>query len=460
MGINLSKPSPLTSSIAASLLALLSSGAALAQNSVTLTASPTSTTLPDGQVVPMWGYTCSSPSTGVACTALNGTAQSGTTWQPPLITVAAGAPLTITLIDKLSFGGNSVPTSLVIVGQVGGGLGTDRATMPSPPHAPQGTSWPGTRGGIDPATAAITVGVAGAGYLAPPLVSITGGGGSGATAIATIANGSVTGVTVSGLGSGYVTAPTVTIDAPPCTINTTTCIQATATMDVTILNASDGSATFVPPAQSDRVRSFGTEVNVSDAASKPLTWANLTPGTYLIESGTEPSIQGPMGLYGVLVVTDPASTPAAPQAYGTLYDKDVVLLLSEIDPTQNIEVAQVVQNTGFKDTTAWDGQVGKCGDVTQPATAHTCYPPAVNYSPLYYLVNGLSFDRTNAAAVTQSILPQTLDPTTNAVTNAASTTGTVLLRFVNAGLRMHVPSVVGSKVTLLEPTTEIGRAHV
>ena len=87
--------------------------------------------------------------------------------------------------------------------------------------------------------------------------------------------------------------------------------------------------------------------------------------------------------------------------------------------------------------------------MTQPATKHTCYPPAVNYSPLYYLVNGQSFDRTNAAAATQSILPQITDTTTNTTTNAASTTGKLLLRLVNAGLRMHVPSVVGSKITLL-----------
>ncbi len=37
--------------------------------------------------------------------------------------------------------------------------------------------------------------------------------------------------------------------------------------------------------------------------------AALRPGTYLIESGTHPSIQGPMGLYGILVVTT-----APPQA--------------------------------------------------------------------------------------------------------------------------------------------------
>ncbi len=34
-----------------------------------------------------------------------------------------------------------------------------------------------------------------------------------------------------------------------------------------------------------------------------LAEAPLRPGTYLIHSGTQPSIQQPMGLYGVLVVT-------------------------------------------------------------------------------------------------------------------------------------------------------------
>ncbi|MGH7485971.1 MAG: hypothetical protein ACREMY_10290, partial [bacterium] len=164
-------------------------------------------------------------------------------------------------------------------------------------------------------------------------------------------------------------------------------------------------------------------------------WNNLLPGTYLIETGTEPSIQGAMGLYGIVVVTEPLSG-GANQAYGTLYDSDVPLLFSEIDPVQNAEVAQVVQNTGFSDQTRWDGQVHKCGDVTVPATSHTCYPPAVNYTPMYYLINGVSFNRTNAAASSLAVA-------------AAGTQHNVLLRLVNAGLHMHVPSVVGSKMTLL-----------
>src|SRR5574340_602878 len=128
----------------------LASGASLA-STVTLTASPTSATLPDGQIIPMWGYVCGAVSANATCTAANGAAQSGTGWQPPLITVPSGEALTITLSNQLSFatpGGatNAVPTSLTIVGQLGGGLGDAPSRVASPVHAPQGTTWPGTPG--------------------------------------------------------------------------------------------------------------------------------------------------------------------------------------------------------------------------------------------------------------------------------------------------------------------------
>jgi FtsP/CotA-like multicopper oxidase with cupredoxin domain len=141
-----------------------------------------------------------------------------------------------------------------------------------------------------------------------------------------------------------------------------------------------------------------------------------------------------MGLYGVLVVTDNGS------AYGTAFDKDVALLLSEIDPVQNDAVNTAVTTAGFTDTAAWNGQTGQCGD----PTIHSCYPPAVNYTPQYYLINGVAFDRSNIAAATQSILAPVSPATT-----VASSTGKVLVRFVNAGLRFHVPSIVGAPMTLL-----------
>lgn len=50
---------------------------------------------------------------------------------------------------------------------------------------------------------------AGTGYTSPPAVTFSGGGGSGAVAEATVANGKVTGITIKKAGSGYTTAPTV-----------------------------------------------------------------------------------------------------------------------------------------------------------------------------------------------------------------------------------------------------------
>ena len=51
----------------------------------------------------------------------------------------------------------------------------------------------------------------GAGYTEPPVVKITGGGGSGATAVATISDNKVSKITVTNQGSGYVSTPTVTL---------------------------------------------------------------------------------------------------------------------------------------------------------------------------------------------------------------------------------------------------------
>ncbi len=358
--------SRLYSGLAASIL-LLASGASLAQSVVGLTAAPTSTTLPDGQVVPMWGYTCSSTATSATCVAANPSA--GATWSPVVITVPYAGPatsLTINLTNNLSFGTSSIPTSLMIVGQVGGGLGSGGTTTASPAHAVQQTTWP---------------------------------------------------VAASG-------------------------------------------ATNQPVAQLPRVQSFGTEVAAVAAGSAiaptALVWSKLRPGTYLIESGTHPSIQGPMGLYGILVVTTPANANGAtapaftynacastPQPGCDSYDANVPVLLSEIDPLQNASVDAAVRTANFSETQPWSGQPGACGNPLSP-NFNTCYPPTVNYSPRYYLFNGVSFDRTNLKAATASVLKPA-----SAGGTVAPGTGTVLINFVNAGSHMHVPSVVGLPLTLV-----------
>lgn len=56
---------------------------------------------------------------------------------------------------------------------------------------------------------AVSLGAGGTGYTSAPTVSITGGGGTGATATATVSGGVVTAVTITNPGSGYTTAPAV-----------------------------------------------------------------------------------------------------------------------------------------------------------------------------------------------------------------------------------------------------------
>ncbi|MGU7780090.1 choice-of-anchor Q domain-containing protein [Burkholderia sp. PU8-34] len=345
--------------VAASML-LTAGEACFAQAVVNLTAKASTALLPDGQSVPMWGYTCTPPTVAkvaaanATCVPANPAA--GANWSPVVITVPAGQ-LQINLTNNLP---TPVPTSLVIVGQLGGGLGNAPTTMPSPPHPTQtATTWPI----VSSSTAAPTP------YTAPP-------------------------------------------------------------------------AAFTPPPQGPRIQSFGTEVapSTDPTAYTMLTWPNLKPGTYLLESGTHPSIQGPMGLYGVLVVTSPsvlASTcTSTKQAYpnaASCYDADVPMLMSEIDPVQNAAVAAAVAKPGFSETAAWSGQPGGCGNSASTSFG-TCYPPAVNYDPRYYLINGVAFDRTapNASAFPPSA---TVSPLT----------GQILVRLVNAGLRMHIPAVVGAQ---------------
>src|SRR5579864_2555332 len=110
---------------------LLLAGGLSAQQVINLTASPQTTTLPDGNTVPMWGWTCTGlgASTTATCTALTyNTAAAtpthalqtgGTVWQPPLIVVpyvSTGTSLTINLTNNLP-----VETSLTVIGHTAGG---------------------------------------------------------------------------------------------------------------------------------------------------------------------------------------------------------------------------------------------------------------------------------------------------------------------------------------------------
>lgn len=322
----------LRSVLSVSMLLMASTSMAATTTTVNLTAQRMSSVMPDGNNVQMWGY-CTTGS----CTAA---------WAPgPTITIpydATGTNLQINLQNNLP-----MPTSIVILGQLGGGLGAI-TRMPGPVHAGQtNTTFPGNG----------TAGIA-----------------------------------------------------------------------------------FTPPSQSDRVRSFATEVPIGAATPTSLTWNNLKPGTYIYETGTLPSIQAPMGLYGVLIVTqapvDATATTAlvAGNAYpgastAVTYDTDTVMLFSEVDPVQNRAVdAAAMDNADL---------TKRFNDPTCSPNAK-CYPAAVNYTPAYFMINGQAFDKTHPE---KSAFP--------VAASTAAASGNVLVRMLNAGLRTHIPTVVGLGMSLV-----------
>jgi len=84
----------------------------------------------------------------------------------------------------------------------------------------------------------VTVDFGGSGYVTPPAVTISGGGGSGATAHAVLTGNVVTTVVVDSTGSGYSTPPTATIAPPPAALAFTTFWSN----DDTSINGSEPSA--------------------------------------------------------------------------------------------------------------------------------------------------------------------------------------------------------------------------
>src|SRR3989440_11410063 len=116
-----------------------------------------------------------------------------------------------------------------------------------------------------------------------------------------------------------------------------------------------------------------------------------------------------MGLEGLLVETTArvettagTASPGVGTPPAVTYNAEVPLLLSEIDPVQNNTVYAAVNTAGFSETAVWSGQPNQCGNPGS-ANYHTCYPPAVNYTPLYYLFNGVAFNKTSTTGAQTSL---------------------------------------------------------
>ena len=186
-----------------------------------------------------------------------------------------------------------------------------------------------------------------------------------------------------GLTAGTITSPGPELVVPPG--DTTLVVNLTNTLAEPIsimipgltLQAADrvpvwddGSTGLRGANLTKRVRSLVKET-AAGGATATYTYTGVTPGTYLYQSGTDPSVQVQMGLYGTVYQNFVAGQ--AYEATGTVpvgslqYDDEAVLLLSEIDPALHAAVRAGTYGTAV-------------------------YRSTIEYDPKYFLYNGDATD--------------------------------------------------------------------
>ena len=427
---------------------LLGASVAAAQQQINLTAAPSSLTLPDGSTVPMWGYNCGVAVTGstATCAALNPNAGAG--WSPVVITVPTGQGLTINLTNNLYFmpatplgaNANAIPTSIMIVGQVGGGLGKTATYTASPDHsnAQANTTWP--------------IANTGATALPPPQGPRVQ---SFSTEVGAVERGSgtPTALTWNNLRPGtYLlesgTHPSIQVPMGLYGILVVTTAPVAGTAGTAYPGVSYNSEiplefSEIDPVQNNSVNTAVNTANFIETATVgtygygPITNIDILKGGSGYTSAPTVSITGGggSGAAATATVDTTSGSPTFGQITGftitqggTGYSSAPTITLAGGGGGTGAQVQAVLQNGA--------DSLQHCAQGLQSA-AGACYPPAVNYTPLYYLINGVAFNKTNASASLFSA---------SAVTGVASgSTGSVLVRLVNAGLRMHVPEIVGAQ---------------
>ncbi len=126
--------------------------------------------------------------------------------------------------------------------------GSGYTTAPAVAFFPRATATATITGGvvngvINGVVTGITVTATGSGYPSAPAVSLIGGGGAGASAVAVITGGKVTSINIVSGGSGYSSAPTVVIAATPVadpSIVATATVSAGKVTGVVVNNGSSG----------------------------------------------------------------------------------------------------------------------------------------------------------------------------------------------------------------------------
>lgn len=185
-----------------------------------------------------------------------------------------------------------------------------------------------------------------------------------------------------GADSACVSNPTATLPGPVLNV------PPGEDLYINLKNDLDEPVSFIVAGQSIEPVKVGDSYTyeIGAHASGSYSFPNPKPGTFLYESGTYQSKQVQMGLYGALIVRDYA---------GLSYDREYVLLLSEIDPDWHSAVA-----------------------LGQPYNA-------IYFSPRYWLINGKAYPDTGEILAKEG--------------------ERVLLRYLNAGSDDHVIVIQGTE---------------
>ena len=424
-------PNTITSnSIIVIVILLLATALSFGQaGTVNLTAAPTNALLPDGQSVPMWGYSCGAVSGAATCSALNAAGQ----WSPVLIQVAvtpgSTANLTISLKNSLPA---PVPTSLSIVGTLGGGLGAG-TTAPSPTHAAQGATWP------------IAGDTTGATFTPPPQ----------GPRVQSFGTEVATGATVTGLNWPSIKPGTYLIESGThpsiqvpmglygvLVVTSTPSSGAAGTAYQGVSYDADAVALLseIDANQNQAVASAVATAGFSETAARVLRDKISSVSLAVDASGNVINAGTGYHVGDAIAFTGGGFTTAASAHVSNVDGSGAITEIVLDNAGQGYSSApslSVTRSSGTGTNAKLIAALSLTGTVCSDGAA-ACYPPAVNYDPRYYLVNGKSFDTTSPGSSLISVAGLT----------AASTNG-VLVRLVNAGLRMHIPSVVGLNMSLI-----------
>jgi hypothetical protein len=150
-----------------------------------------------------------------------------------------------------------------------------------------------------------------------------------------------------------------------------------------------------------RVRSFTHETQPGEVGE--YRWESFRTGTYLLQSGTNPAKQVQMGMF-LPVVKDAAKGVAYE---GVPYDSEVIVVFHEVDPVIHMAIA-----------------AGKYGAVPGAVIGSSVF-----YEPKYFLMNGMSYPDKGLLHING--------------TGPLFKGQRLLIRVLNAGLTLHVPTVQG-----------------